>query len=179
VSARAFDELIAIGVMLKPQGRRGEVAVKALSDRPERFPGLRRAFVPGPGGSAREVTIEDCWPHKGGFVLKLRGVDSIDAAEALRGLELRIGSDELGELPEGSYYHHQLVGLRALDAGGRELGRVERVWETGAEAPVLVLQGPGGEILVPLAESFVGAIDLEAGTLRVTLHDAVTVDAAR
>lgn len=179
MSARAFDELITIGVILKPQGRRGEVAVKPLSDRPERFPGLRRAFVPRPGGGAREVAVEDCWPHKGGFVLKLKGVDSIDAAEPLRGVELRIGADELAALPEGSYYHHQLVGLRALEAGGRELGRVERVWETGAEAPVLVLRGPGGEILVPLARAFVSDIDLQSGTLRVTLHDAVTVDAAR
>jgi 16S rRNA processing protein RimM len=179
VSARAWDELIAIGVVRKPQGLRGEVAVTPLSDRPERFPELRRAFVPGPGGAAREVTVEDCRPHKGGFVLKLKGVDGIDAAETLRGLELRIGADELDALPEGSYYHHQLVGLRALDARGHELGRVERVWETGAEAPVLVLGGPGGEILVPLAQAFVGAIDLQAGTLRVTLHDEVTVDAAR
>ena len=69
-----------------------------LSDRPGRFASLKRAYVPGPAGEAREVTVRSCWPHKGRFVLKLDGVDSIDAAEAFRGQELRIGEEELASL---------------------------------------------------------------------------------
>lgn len=176
MSARGFEELVAIGRVIKPQGRHGEVAVEPLSDRPERFPALRRAFVSDGRGGAREVEVERCWPHKGRFVLKLRGVDGIDAAETLRGCELRIGPEELAPLPEGAYYHHQLVGLCALGERGVDLGRVCKVWETGAEAPVLVIDGPRGEILVPLAERFVKTIDLEAGTLRVSLPETVTVE---
>src|SRR5439155_1598277 len=85
-----------------------------LSDRPDRFPSLRQAFVAGDSGAARPVQVRDAWPHKGRFVLKLEGVDSIDEAERYRGLDLRIPEEDLSALPEGSYYHHQLRDLRTF-----------------------------------------------------------------
>jgi 16S rRNA processing protein RimM len=156
----AFVKLVLVGRVMKPQGRRGEVAVEPLSDRPDRFTTLRRAFVPGANGEAREVRVEVAWPHKGRYVLKLEGIDSIEAAEALRGLELRIPEEELAALPEGSYYHHQLVGLQVLSTSGEELGTVESVMETGAGAPVLVVRGAQGETLLPFASDWVRSVEL-------------------
>jgi 16S rRNA processing protein RimM len=170
---RAFDDLVTIGRIVKPQGRRGEVLTEPLTDRPDRFPSLRRAYVAGPGG-AREIGISSCWPHKGRFVLKIDGVDSIDQADAYRGLEIRIGEEDLAALPEGSYYHHQILGLRVEDPSGRLLGRAERLFETGAGAPVLEVRGGGGELLVPLAADFV-QVDLQGGRIVATLRE--TVDA--
>ena len=80
MSARAFADLVAIGRVVKPQGRKGEVVADPFSDRPDRFPELRRVYVPGPGGAAREMTVTSCWPHKGRFVLKLEGVDKTGVA---------------------------------------------------------------------------------------------------
>jgi 16S rRNA processing protein RimM len=169
----AFADMITIGRVVKPQGRRGEVLTEPLTDRPDRFPSLRRAYVAGPSGEAREVRVSSCWPHKGRFVLKLEGVDSIDAAETLRGLDVRIAPEELQPLPDGSYYHHELVGLHAEDASGRALGRVAGVWETGAGAPVLILRGPSGEELVPLASDFVKTVDTAHGRIVVILPESV------
>lgn len=163
--APRFDDLVAIGAIVRPQGRKGEVLVEPLSDRPDRFPTLRRAFLPDGQGTAREAQVESCWAHKGRFVLKLRGVDSIDDAERLRGQELRIAEDALAPLPPGSYYHHQLRGLRVHDPGGRELGRVDDLMEMGEGAPVLVVRGPAGETLIPLADEFVRRVDLLSGVL--------------
>jgi 16S rRNA processing protein RimM len=176
MSGRAFGDLVVIGRIVRPQGRRGEVVAEPLSDRPDRFPSLRRAYVPGPGGGAREVAIAGCWPHKGRFVLKIVGVESIEQAEAFRGLELRIGEEELPALPEGSYYHHQLRGLRVEEPTGAPLGTVADVLETGA-ASVLVVRSAGGETLIPLADAFVRSVDLAAGrivALRPELVDAGT-----
>jgi 16S rRNA processing protein RimM len=177
MAGRPFAELVAIGRVVKPQGRKGEVLVDPLSDRPDRFPALRAAYVPGTGGGSREVKVESCWPHKGRFVLKLEGVGSIDEAEAYRGLELRIGEEDLAVLPPGSYYHHQLKGLRVVDPEGRGLGVAADLLETGGASPVLVVRGPAGELLVPLAEDFVRRVDLEAGTMVVAVPE--TVDAQR
>jgi 16S rRNA processing protein RimM len=160
-----FAEMVLIGRVVKPQGRRGEVAVEAFSDRPDRFAALRRAFVAGEDGTPREVRVTSSWPHKGRFVLKIEGVDSIEAAETLRGRELRIGEEELTALPEGSYYHHQIAGLRAEDEQGGALGVVDSVMETGAGAPVLVIRGTDEEILVPFASSFVRAVDLDGSRI--------------
>jgi 16S rRNA processing protein RimM len=171
-----FRELVLVGRVVKPQGRRGEVAVLPLSDRPDRFPTMQRAFVPGPGGSAREVRVVGCRPHKGRFLLAIEGVSTIDEAEKLRGAELRIAEDELEALPAGSFYHHELVGLRAVDEQGAELGAVDDVLETGAEAPVLVVRGPGGETLLPFAEGFVRSVDVAGGRIVVLRPEYLVAD---
>jgi 16S rRNA processing protein RimM len=174
--APSFQDLVLVGRVVKPQGRHGEVAVEPLSDRPDRFPTLRRAFVPAPGGGAREVRVLRCWPHKGRFVLAIEGVSTIDEAETLRGLELRIEEAELPALPEGSYYHHQLRGLRVEDEAGAEMGVVDDVVETGAEARVLVVRGPGGETLLPFAAGFVRSVDLARGRLVTKRPEYVVAD---
>jgi len=174
--APSFQDLVLVGRVVKPQGRHGEVAVEPLSDRPDRFPTLRRAFVPAPGGGAREVRVLRCWPHKGRFVLAIEGVSTIDEAETLRGLELRIEEAELPALPEGSYYHHQLRGLRVEDEAGAEMGVVDDVVETGAEARVLVVRGPGGETLLPFAAGFVRTVDLARGRLVAQRPEYVVAD---
>jgi 16S rRNA processing protein RimM len=172
----AFQELVLVGRVVKPQGRHGEVAVLPITDRPDRFQTLAHAFLPAPGGEAREIRVERVFAHQGRFVLKLAGVDSIDQAEALRGQELRIAEEELAELPPGSYYHHQLVGLRVEDAAGAPLGVVEEVQETGAEARVLVVRGAQGETLVPFAAVFVREVDLEQRRLVVDRPEYVLAD---
>jgi 16S rRNA processing protein RimM len=153
-------ELVIIGRVVKPQGRRGEVLVHPLSDRPERFPTLERAVLTGSGTEAREIRVTSSWPHKGRHVLKIEGVDSIDEAELLRGSELGLAEEELEPLPEGSFYHYQLKGLQVATGEGGEVGEVVDVMETGAGAPVLVVRGAAGETLVPLADEFVKTIDL-------------------
>ena len=97
----AFADLVLVGRVVKPQGRKGEVKVEPYTDREDRFPRLARAFVPAPGGGSREVEIEGCWPHKDHFVLKLRGVDSITQAETLlHGAMLRLEAGDASVLPE-------------------------------------------------------------------------------
>ena len=173
---KSFAEAITIGRFVKPQGRKGEVKVEPYTDRENRFPRLARAFVPAPGGGSREVEIEGCWPHKDHFVLKLRGVDSITQAEALRDAELGIPESELETLPPGSYYYHQLSGLEVVDERGALLGTVASVMETGAETRVLVVQGPRGETLLPFAEEFVRSVDLVHGVLAVVRPEYVDAD---
>lgn len=172
----AFSDLVLVGRVVKPQGRRGEVAVEVFSDRPDRFPTLRRAYVPGPDGEPREVRVEGVFPHKGRYVVKLEGVDSIDAAETLRGLELRIPDEDLEPLPEGSYYHHQLAGLAVFDESGAPMGTVEEVVETAADTRILVVRGRDGETLLPFADAFVRQVDLEGRRIVAVRPEYVGAD---
>ena len=161
-----------IGRVVKPHGRRGEVVVHPLSDRPGRFETLKRAFVAAAhGGDAREVRVSSSRPHQGRHVLALEGVASIDEAEALRDAELLIAEEELAPLPEGSFYHHELKGLRVVEPGGEPVGVVEDILETGAGAPILVVEGPRGETLVPLAADFVRRVDLDGARIVVDLPE--------
>ncbi|MGA3347258.1 MAG: hypothetical protein ABSC76_20615 [Terracidiphilus sp.] len=74
----------------RPQGRKGEVFADLLTDYPEKFAERRRLWLLGDTAQAtkvpREVELISHWPHKGGIVLHFAGVDSITAAETLKGL---------------------------------------------------------------------------------------------
>jgi 16S rRNA processing protein RimM len=166
-----FSDLVVIGRFVRPQGRRGEVLTEPLSDRPERFTTLTKVFVETGDGGCREAMVSSTWPHKGRYVLKLDGVDSIDAAEQFRGRRLALREQDLPPLAEGTYYHHDLRGLRVEDESGAPLGTVVDLSETGA-APVLVVQGPAGERLVPFAEPFIRAVNIAEGRLVVSLLES-------
>ena len=113
---------------------------------------------------------------QGRFVLEIEGVTSIDEAEKLRGLELRIAEEDLAALPQGSFYYHQLKGLRVEDEAGALIGVVDEVMETGAENRVLVVRGPGGETLLPFAASFVRSVELEHGRILARRPEYVSAD---
>ena len=74
---------------------------------------------------------------------------------------------EAPALPEGTYYHYQLIGLEVRTAEGDDLGRVVEVLATGG-TDVYVVHGPRGEALLPATSEVVAAIDLEAGRMTVT-----------
>ena len=90
MTAKAFADMVTIGRIVRPQGRKGEVVVEPLSDRPDRFPSLRQAFVAGEAGSAQPVRVHDAWPHKGRFVLKLDcdGLEMDEIKRLAAGLDL-------------------------------------------------------------------------------------------
>jgi len=171
-----FADMVLIGRVVRPQGRHGEVVVHPLTDRQDRFATLGKAWLGDAEGGACEVRVTSSWPHKGRYVLKLEGVESIDEAERLRGRDLRIAEEELAALPDGSYYHHQLCGLRVEDEKGEAVGAVESVMETAGDARILVIQGPEGEMLLPLAEAFVRQVDLGGGRIVITRPEYVVAD---
>ena len=174
-AARAFSELITIGRVVKPQGRKGEVVIEPFSDRPGRFSELRRVFLPAEDDGVAEWRVESHWPHKNREVLKLAGVDSIDDAERLRGLDVRIPEEDLDVLPPDSYYHYQLRGLRVESDSGTDMGTVADILKTGGGADVLVVKGPKGEALVPLVSSFIKQVDLPGGRVVAVLPEFLDV----
>jgi 16S rRNA processing protein RimM len=170
-----FGDLVVIGRIVKPQGRTGELLVESLSDKPDRFPSLNRAFLESEPGRAEEVCISSCRSHKSRWVLKLDGIDTIDAAERLRGRLIAIGEKDLETLPPGAFYHFVLRGLTVVTENGVRLGRVDDVVEAGA-APILVVNRGPDEKLIPFAESFVRDVRPEEGRIVVTLQEIVDAD---
>lgn len=159
-----WDDMITVGRIVRPQGNKGEVVVAPETD----FADER--FCPGASvwrldaGTPARIAVTSSRPHNGRWVVGLAGVGSIDAAEALRGLELRIPADALRQLGPREYYVHELASCRVETADGRELGRVDRV-DFGSGTPVLVVTSARGEVFVPLAEDICRRIDLAAGLI--------------
>lgn len=170
-------EFVTIARVIKPQGRVGEVAAELFTDFPERFAERRHLFALGVDGSRRELELEDFWPHKRRIVLKFAGIDSIDAAESLKGVEIQIPLGQRAKLDAGSFFVSDLVGCQAVeiaaDGKERELGRVDDVIFGAGEAPLLEVHSGDREFLIPLVESFLRRIELEAKRIELVLPEGM------
>ncbi len=158
---------LAIARILRPQGRRGEVAAEILTDFPGRFQQLPSAFLENPGQAPKPVKLERAWPHKRQIILKFSGIDSIESASLLRGLEVLIPWEERAPLPPHHYYLCELLGCRVFwERQGQEIGTVVEVEPTGGADVLHVRRADGkSEVLIPLAQEICTRIDLASLTI--------------
>ena len=117
------------------------------------------------GGQWRPFPVEGARIQGKGLILKLAGRDGRDEAAALLGAEIAVHRTQLAALEPDEYYWADLEGLRVITIDGVELGRVERLLETGAN-DVVVVQGDR-ERLIPFLREVVAQVDIEGGILRV------------
>lgn len=170
--AEAWDDLVLVGRITRTHGHRGAVIVHPDTDFPEvRFaPGatvwIARAGVPA------EVRIVDAWLHNGRPIVTFEGVASMNDAELLRGAELRVPEAALHPLPDGAFYHFQLVGCAVMTVGGDTVGLVRAVeGEPGHHR--LSIASEGGEVLVPLVTSICVSIDVVARRIVIDPPDGL------
>lgn len=149
---------ILIGRTAGTFGLRGDIKLEPLTDFPERFEGLERLHL-GPRYDAWEV--ERTKPHGKHFLVKLRGVDDVDAAVALRGRDAFVPRSDALLLPEGHYLLDDLVGVRVVTKDGTAVGPIIDVLRTGSN-DVYVVQSGREEILVPGIRDAVVVLDLQA-----------------
>lgn len=101
-------------------------------------------------------------------VARLQGIETREQAEALRGARIGIERSQLLPLAEGEYYWADLIGLEVIDSGGRNLGKVTNLMETGANDVLIVRGQDGREILIPwIRQRVIQEVDLAAGVIRV------------
>jgi 16S rRNA processing protein RimM len=171
----------------RTQGRKGEVFAELLTDFPQNFAERRQLWLlptdapvqPGHPRSSpppRQVGLTNSWLHKGGIVLHFAGVDSISAAEVLKGLIVAIPRAERAPLSGDEVYIGDLIGCTLVDVGRvapMTIGEIEDVDRTAGPVPLLVLRGPLGEILIPFAKSFLRRVDLAARQVEMALPDGL------
>jgi 16S rRNA processing protein RimM len=163
-------ELIRIGFVRRAVGLRGEVEVEPLTDDPARF---HSGLSVRAGAVMRRV--EQVRGGRSTVVLKFAGVDDRTLAERLRGEYLEIEASQAHLLPEGSYYHWQLVGLGVFDPEGHRLGEISDVLTYPANDIYVVSDGTD-ELLVPALAQVVRSVDLEAGRMVVDLPEEEVVE---
>lgn len=150
---------------MRAHGIRGEVAVRARTDVPERrFAVGNVLYCDHPEVS--ELVITAARPHSDRMLVSFEGVADRAVAEALQGSVLSIdanqigsASDEAGDDDEEAWWDHELVGLSARTVDGEELGTVtEVVHNPGGELLAIARVG-GRELLVPFVRAFVPIVD--------------------
>ncbi len=162
---------VAIAVLGKTRGNRGELTAFPLSGKPERYQALRQVHLFGPGGvNSGPYEVESTWFHNGTLIFKFRGVDTISAAELLVGAEVRVPLDQRTPLDPGEFFQDDLVGCQVIDRRtGQPLGTVSG-WEDGGGAGLLVLDDGS---LIPFARSICIEIDPAAKRIVVELPEGL------
>ena len=154
---------LLIGEIVAPQGLKGEVRIYPHTDFPERFRDLREIGLRVDAASPlKVVNVLSARVQERRIVLKLEGIEHIDAAEALRGTLLYIPRGWAVELGEGEYYHHQLLGLQVMTTDGEALGAITEIWPNAAND---VYETPLA--LIPAIKEFILEINLAEGRILV------------
>jgi 16S rRNA processing protein RimM len=145
------SEWIAVALLGRPRGNRGELTAVSLSSKPERFARLRQVRLVGDLANAASYEVEEVWEHSGELVFKFRGVDSISDAEKLRGAEVQVPRAERVGLEPGEYFHSDLIGCEVRErVSGRTVGKVTNFEEYGGP-PLLEIDG--GRMLIPFVKA--------------------------
>lgn len=157
--------------LLRARGIRGEIAADGMGTRLSRFDELKRCTLYGPGGKERAVEIESVWEHRNHPVFKFRGIDTMTAAEELQGYELRIPMAERAPVPEGEYFHSDLLDCQVVERDGTVLGAVT-AWEEFGGSGILVVTGEK-ELMIPFARKFLVEIDVAGKRIVVDLPEGL------
>ena len=158
-------EWATIGKVVALFGVHGELKVSLLSDIPNRFAELRVAYL---GPDHIRHVIKSVRPYKGEMILLgLEHVNDATTAEALRNLDICIPLAELAKLPPGSYYQHDIIGLRVFTLGGYDVGEIIDVMITGSNDVYVVKTAAGKQVLIPAIRDVIKEIDLARHTMRI------------
>ncbi|HEV3108999.1 MAG TPA: ribosome maturation factor RimM [Candidatus Binataceae bacterium] len=153
--------LIAFGRIVGVHGLRG--ALRVRPDNPESNPQLlERLFVDREGTPVEHRVRSSARAGRGSLKLELEGIETIEQAQALRGVDLYLAIDDLPPAADKEFYYYQVVGLRVETTEGRPLGTIDEIFFNGAN-DVWVVKGGSGEVLIPVIEDVVRKIDLEGG----------------
>ena len=160
-------EMIDVGRVVNAHGIRGEIKILPQGVEPELVARCKTLYI---GGKA--AAPEACRVHKGCLLVKLPGVEDMDAALALKNKAVAVRRADV-KLPKGVYFDQELLGLTARNAEtGEELGTVEEVLDYPAHK-VYAVRGGKDEYLIPAVPAFVKEIDLTGGTMDIYVWEGM------
>ena len=155
-----MQDFLTVATVLKPQGIRGEIKVKALTDTAEDLKAFKKILIDGVEYSVLSVRASGEFAYIG-----LKGIADRNAAELLRGKDIEVNRSDAPPLPEGRYYIVDLIGCKVFNERGDELGEITSV--TPAKTDIYVLERSGKQITFVAADGVISDIDIEARKITV------------
>ena len=157
---------LAVGKFSRTHGVRGDIILSLLTDFPERLRSGKLIYV---GEEHKALRIRRRREHTYGLILGFNEYKDPQCVSELKSQIAYVRADELPELEEGEYYHHQLLGIRVETDSGETLGRLKQIIDNPANDIYVVQPDNGPEILLPATEEVILEIDLDRQVMRVHL----------
>lgn len=148
---------LAVGRVRRPHGVKGELFIELYTDFPERLHPKAVVYL---GEGYLPLTIQNVRPHKNGLLMTFDSAQGPEIINDWRNAILFVSADDRPLLPEGEYYHHQLIGMKVEDTQKGDLGVLARIIETGANDVYVVETPEGHEILLPAIREVVLKVDV-------------------
>ena len=173
-----MNDLVTIGEIGRPHGLAGEVKVKPIVDSSDRFSKLKHVIVEAADGRREQFTIRRVRNQKAGYIISFHEITSIDQAASWARAEVKIPQDALESLPDGRYYHFDLMGMEVFTESGACIGTIEDIFATGSN-DVFVVKQQETEHLIPGTEEIVRHVDVAQKRMVIRpiegllTHDAV------
>ena len=151
-------------VAFSPQGIRGEVKLRAMTEDMSRYARLESVFLK-KGGRLEEKKVLKGRSYDGFAFLQLEGVNDRDAAEALRGTEVYVDRKHAIKLGADENFVCELIGLKAVDENGEAIGTLRDVLKPNTVCDVYVFDTARGELMIPALKRVVRKVDVDAGVM--------------
>ena len=158
-------QYIEAGRIVNTHGVAGEVKIEVWLDSPQFLKSFKRCFI-----DRREVKLLSARVHKGFLIVKLEGVEDVNAAMALKGRTVFIDRAD-ARLPKGAFFLQDIIGASVVDESGSEIGKLADVMETPA-SHVYVVKGET-EHLIPAVPEFILSTDADNGIITVHLIEGM------
>lgn len=161
-------EYLVVGQLINTHGVKGEMKATALTDDPQRFKKLKWVYID-KSGTLEKYDITGVKFFKQFVILKFKNIDSIEAAEKLKGFYMKIDRADAVKLPKDSFFITDILGMSVYDENSVLLGKLLDVIQTGSNDVYIVRNDEGKEILIPALKSVVKEVSLEEGKISVVL----------
>ena len=164
---------LPIGAIVGPQGIKGQFKVKPFTATPQAL----AAYGPVTLDDGRQLQVQVSSVNaKGLAIVRAKGIDTRDAAEALRGVTLYVARDRLPDLDDGEIYHADLLGVMVCGQDGNQLGKITAIHDFGAGEIAELAPESGPTILVPFGGDRLLAVDMAARIIRLSVPDGLLDD---
>lgn len=167
-----MENYFVVGNIVNTQGIKGELRVMPTVDDTARFKELDHIFVDRKG-NIKEYEIENVRFHKQFVLLKLKGIDDMTSAEALKGTVVKITEDMAVPCEEDEYYIRDLYDMEVVTVEGEKLGVISDVIFTGANDVYAVTPKEGKDILIPAIKECIVKVDVENNVMTVKLLEGL------
>ena len=155
---------LAVGRLRRSHGLEGDLWMEVLTDFPERLRTGKTVYVGEDHLPMRLVAVRKADRE---LIVRFSGYSTPEEASRLTNSVVYVPAKGLPKLPEGVFYHHELLGLKIVDEAGQSLGVLDHILETGSNDVYVVKTAEGKDLLLPAIEEVVLSIDLGQGTITV------------
>ncbi|WP_216828011.1 ribosome maturation factor RimM [Alkalihalobacterium elongatum] len=165
-----------VGKIVNTHGIRGEVRVISTTDfEEERYANGSELFIEHPDLKEMiAVVVETHRKHKNFDLLTFEGYTNISQVEKFKGATLKVSEDALGELNEGEFYYHEIIGCHVFTKDGLELGKIIEVLSPGANDVWVIQPKTGGkDILIPYIDEVVKEVNVVEKKVTIELLEGL------